>query len=370
MNTNGEPTTSTEGPNPMDKLLAKLSEQSAAISKQTEALKEDNAAYHRTADYVSANGSVPLTPADEAFNHSRAPTTSPPRFAGGEGPPVDEVLRLKLELDAAKGKIARMDQELAQSRITKHTIDQAIGSASETDFPMTNHTEIDPRFHPVASGLNLASRPQVYRDNSWAAQDDARSDTSDALSASGFNRARTIWNNGDKPNFSAMQQGPMQGGFQQPSGELATAQYMSRSFGQPFIDAPDQYSAPLPAFRGQSMMPEPDMLMAPPARRTNAGPRFNHRNVGSLPYAGSNSSYDGYTPNSTPFGSVSGMGSGPSMGMGMNMNIGGAMSSGMASGMHGGMFGGYQPQPIGTPLSPHAPEFNASGSVWKNDVRL
>ena len=316
----------------------------------------------------SANNSVPLTTADEAFNHCRAPTTSPSSFAGGEAPPADEVLRLKLELDVAKGKIARMDQELAQSRITKHTIDQAIGSSSETGFP--NHAEIDPHFHPVPSGLNLASRPQGYRDSSWAAQDDARSDTSDTLSVNGFNRARAIWNNGDKPNFSAMQQGSMQAGFQQPSGELATSQYMSRSFGQPFIDAPDQYAAPQPAFRGQSMMSESDMLMAPPARRTNAGPRFNQRNVGSLPYAGSNSSYDGYTPTSTPFGSVGGMSSGASMGMGMNMNIGGVMSGGMASGMHGGMFGGYQPQPIGTPLSPHAPEFNASSSVWKNEVSL
>jgi hypothetical protein len=350
MNLSGEPTP-TEAPNPMDKLLAKLSEQSAAISRQTEALKEDNAAYLRTIDYVSASSSVPLTPAEEAFSHSTAPTTSPPSLAG-DAPSADEVLRLKLELEAAKGKIARMDQELAQSRITKHTIDQAIGSASEADYPMN-----DPRVPNVPSGLNPSSRPQAYRDNSWAAQDDARSDTSDALSATGFNRARAIWNNGDKPNFPALQQGPMQGGFQQPAGGLADAQYMSRSFGQPFVDVPEQYAAPPPTFRGQSMMPDHDMMMAPPAaRRPNAGPRFNHRTVGSLQYAVSNSAYDAYTPTSTPFGSGGGMGS--SMGM----------SAGMAAGMHGGMFGGYQPQPIGTPLSPHAPEFTASGSMWKNEV--
>ena len=355
----GEPNSSVECPNPMDKLLAKLSEQSAAISKQTEALKEDNAAYLRTVDYISASSSVPLTPAEESFNQSTALTTSPPSLAG-DGQGADEVLRLKLELEAAKGKIARMDQELAQSRITKHTIDQAIGSASEADYPMT-----DSRFHHLPTGVNPASRPQPHRDNSWAAQDDARSDTSDALSATGFNRARAIWNNGDKPNFPAFQQGSMQGSFQQPSGGLADAQYTSRSFGQPFVDAPEQYAAPPPPFREQSMVPDHDMLMAPPApRRPNAGPRFNHRNVESLPYAGSNSSYDGYTPNSTAFGSFAGMGS--SIGMGMNMGSG--MTGGMATGMHGGMFGGYQPQPVGTPLSPHAPEFNASGSMWKNEA--
>ena len=356
----------------MDKLLAKLSEQSTAISKQTEALKssEESIAYARTAEYVSANSSIPMTPATETFNQSTAPSTSPPSLAGDDVPSAEEVLRLKLELEAAKGKIARMNQELTQTRITKHTIDQAIGSASEADFPMDNHqAELsDPRFGQT---LNPASRPQIPRDNSWAAQDDTHSDTSDALSAGGFNRARDIWDNGGgKPQYSSV---PQQG-FQQPSGELAAAQWMSRGFGQPFIDAPGQYpTPPIQAFREQRMMPEPEIMMAPPAaRRTNVGPRFNHRNVGSFAYAGSNSSYDGYTPSSTPFGSVGGMGSGNSMGMGVGMNMNGGMSGGMSSnmGVSGGMFGGYQPQPIGTPLSPHAPEFTSSGAGWKNDVSI
>ena len=369
MNISSEPAPSAETSNPMDKLLVKLSEQSVAISKQTEALKEDNSAYLRTADYVSASNSIPLTTADDTFHRSTVPATSPPSLAG-DGPSADELLRLKLELEAAKGKIARMDQELAQSRITKHTLDEAMGSASEPDFPMAHHSEVDSRFQPVPSGLNPTSRPQAYRDNSWAAQDDARSDTSDALSAGGFNRARAIWNNGDKPNFPTVQQGPMLGGFQQPSGEFSQAQYMSRSFGQPFVDAPELYSAPQPTFREQRMVQDLDIMMAPPARRPNSRPtpcpRFNPRNVGSLPYAGSNSSYEGFAPTSTPFGSLGGIGSGTTMGM----NMSGGPSTGIAGGMHGGMYGGYQPQPIGTPLSPHAPEFNASGSLWKNDVSV
>lgn len=358
----------------MDKLLAKLSEQSAAISKQTEALKEDNIAYIRTAEYVSASSSAPLTPAIETFNQSTAPTTSPPSIVGEESLGADEVLRLKVELEAAKGKIARMDQELAQSRITKHTIDQAIGSASEVDYPMTNQADaIEHRFPQLPPGLNTASRPQTHRDTSWAAQDDSRSDTSEALSAGGFNRARAIWSNGGEPNFTAMQHGPVRGGFQQPSGELATAQFASRSFGQPFVDAPGQYPAPPPmsALREQRMMPESDVVMAPPSfRRNNIGPRFNHRNIGSMPYAGSNNSYDGYTPTSTPYGSAGGMGSGaPGFGgaMGMGMNMGGGMSNGS---MPAGMYPGYQPQPIGTPLSPTAAEFTSSGGGWKNDVSV
>lgn len=371
---NHDSTSSTEAPSPMDKLLAKLSEQSAAITRQTEALKssEEGITYARTADYVSASSSVPVTPATEAFNPSTAPTTSPPSLAEDDTPAADEVLRLKLELEAAKGKLARMDQELAQTRITKHTIDQAIGSASEADFPMNHyHAEVpDHHFNHPPQSLNPAVRPQIQRDNSWATQDDARSDTSDALSAGGFNRARAIWNNGGgpKPQYASMQTGPQQGSFQQPSGELAAAQWMSRGFGQPFVDAPGQYPAPpINAFREQRMMPEPEILMAPPAaRRNNAGPRFNHRNVGSFAYAGSNSSYDGYTPTSTPYGSVGGMGSGAPMGIGMNMA--GGMSGGMSGCVSGSMYSGYQPQPIGTPLSPMAPEFTSSGAGWKNDV--
>jgi hypothetical protein len=346
----------------MDKLLAKLSEQSAAISKQTEALKEDNTVYFRTAEYVSASSSVPMTPATENFNQSTAPTTSAPSLAGDEESDAEKCARLARELEAAKGQLARMGQELAQTAITKHTIDQAMGSVSEADFPMNRQAEVsDQRFAHLPSGLNPISRP---RDNSWAAQDDAGSDTSDALSAGGFNRARAIWDNGGKPNFPSMQPAPMQG-FQQPSGGLAETQWMSRGFGQPFVDAPGQY--PAPPFREQRMMPEADMLMAPPAtRRNNIVPRFNNRNTGSFPYAGSNSSYDGYTPTSTPYGSVGGMGSAAPMGMGMSMGSG--MSGSMSGGVSGGMFGGYQPQPIGTPLSPHAPEFTSSGAVWKTEV--
>lgn len=86
----------------MDKLLAKLSEQTAALSKQSEALKStEDLAYARTVEYVS--GSNSSGQADNAVNN--APATDP-----------TEVLRLKLELEAAKAKMARMDQELAMNR--------------------------------------------------------------------------------------------------------------------------------------------------------------------------------------------------------------------------------------------------------------
>jgi hypothetical protein len=364
---------SNEGLDPMDKLLAKLSEQSAAITKQTAALKasDDNTAYMRTAEYVSAGSSFPVTPANEIFNQSTTLTTSTPS-PGTEALSADDVLRLKLELEAAKGKIARMDQELAQTRITKHTIDQAIGSASEADYPLNSHDEISVP-HYLQPSQSTQGRNQGRRDNTWAAQEDSRSDTDDSLSASGFSRTRAIWGPGGKPQISGSQPGA--GVNFQPSGELAATQWMSRGFGQPFIDEASQYpgppmGAPMNSFREHQLTPESDVMLGAPGHRRNNAARFNQRNVGSYAYSGSGSSYDAYNPASSSalqYGSLS-MGSnaipvtaGPMLGMNM-----GSMSNVMSGGAP--MYGGYQPQPIGTPLSPHAPEFTSSTSGWKNDV--
>lgn len=343
----------------MDKLLAKLSEQQATLSKQHEALKStDDSVVYRTVEYVSAQSSVPITPAGESYHTSTAPTTSPPSLAGDSQPQsAAELARLKAELEAARGKIARMDQELAQTRITKHTLDQAIGNASEADF--ASMLPADDRFQ-----LPALNRPQFTRDNSWAAQDDNRSDTSDALSASGFNRARAIWNNGGKPNFvgpnSAFTSatGPLPASFQ-PSESMASSQWNHRGYGQPFVDSLPYGPAPVNAFRGDRMMQDPDMLMAPPMGRRNqaGGGRFNNRSSSSFPYASSNSSFDGYTPASTPYGSVANLPGGmPNMGGVGGMN------------MPSSMYSGYQPQPIGTPLSPHAPEFTVSAAGWKSEA--
>jgi hypothetical protein len=371
MKINHDPSSSNEV-NPMDKLLAKLSEQQAVINKQHEALKSsEDTSYARTADYIAtASNSAPIAPAPESFNNSTAPTTNPPSVTGDDSSTqsVDEVARLKAELEAARGRIARMDQELAQTRITKHTLDQAIGNSSEADYPL-NH-QVDDRLNHLPPTL----RPQVQRDNSWTGQDDSRSDTSDALSASGFNRARAIWGNAGKPAFPGAQ-----GAFQ-PSEALNAAQWMNRSFGQPFVDGPMASMPPMPsmpampsmpytgppmnAFRNNGMMQDPELLMAPPtARRGPVGGRFNNRSsAGSFPYASSNSSFDGYTPSTTPFGSVAGVNHmGGQIGMGMNTNMN----------MGANAYGGYQPQPIGTPLSPHAPEFTSSSAAsWKNDVSV
>lgn len=348
----------------MDKILAQLSEQQAVISRQHEAFKtSDDIAYARTIDYVVATASsVPITPATETFNGSTAPTTNTPSITGEDKAAGKEDLdRLKAELDAANSRIARMDQELAQSRITKHTLEQVIGNATEVDYS----THAEERLNIPLPPLNHNTmRPAFHRDGSWATQEDSRSDTSESLSASGYNRSRSIWANGAKPAFGSFPVPPYQ---QQQAETHADAQWMNRGYNQPFGEAPMQFSAPPPLtnFRAtvggpERMMHESELLMAPPMPRQKVPGHFNNRSRSSLPYASSNSSFDGYTPVSG-YSSANAGPVGPPMYN--NMNMGGNMGGNMAA----GMYGGYQPQPIGTPLSPHAPEFTV-GPGWKNDV--
>ncbi|PQE04118.1 pumilio-family RNA binding repeat protein [Rutstroemia sp. NJR-2017a BVV2] len=336
--------------NPVDKLLAKLSEQQAVLNRQHEALRLSDDYCNgssRITDYNSAPTSVPITPATETFNSctlTTAPTTRPQSRNDDDDRAGAEVLHLKLELEAAKGRIARMDQELAQNCITKHTIDQALGSASEAEFPLGTGPEITS--HPLNN-----FRPQLSRDNSWAAQEDAQSDHSDALSASGYNRTRTIWGNNGKPSF---QSAPAMQSFQ-ASDPVSASQWMGRGYNQSFADPNMSFAGPpMNSFRGERF--EPDLMIQPGGNRRNNGGRFNNRNLGSVPYSSSSSSFDGYTPASSSYGSVGGIPAPIGTQMGMSLNMSGAMYS------------SYQPQPIGTPLSPHAPEFTSSTGGWKNET--
>jgi hypothetical protein len=339
--------------NPMDLLLAKLSEQQAVINKQHEALKTvEDISYTRTVEYVntSSASSALITPATDNFE-STAPSTGDvtPVDNRHTQPSAEEVLRLKLELEQAKGKIARMDQELTQTRITKHTIEQAIGTASEADFPLNQPNDMG-HLHPT---LNAIVRPSFGRDNSWSGQEDTRSDTSDALSAGGFNRARAIWSNNGSYT-SAMP------GFPGPPSSFPHGAWVGRGFGQQFAEQPISFGPPMGNFRGDHLMPDLDSGMGPPGdRRTNSrnNGRFTPRNTEGFPYAASNSSFEGLNPPPLGYGSVAGMAGG----------VAGAMGGPMSIGVGGGSMD-YQPQPIGTPLSPFAPEFTSAGGVWKNDV--
>lgn len=340
----------------MDKLLAKLGEQQTLLNKQHNTLEKRasdeevcEVAHLRTMEYVATTGADSTTHAHEDFELATSVTTGLviPSAGAETTPSAEEVLRLKQELQETKAKIARMDQELTQSRITKHTVEQVIGVASEADFALSQPADMTGhRVGNAQQTINASLRPTFGRDNSWV-QDDSRSEASEAMSAGDFNRNRAIWTNPGRDQYGGFQGG--MDNFQDSNASFNTGPWLGRGgYGQQFGDA--TFPSSMGNYRDSRFMNglQPDIGMTPAGDRRGNGRnnRFGNRNVGSFPYDGSNSSYDGLTP-------IPGYGSVGSM----------------SGGIHGSQLGiGYQPQPIGTPLSPFAPEFTSSGGSWKNEV--
>lgn len=376
---------STTTQNPMDMLMAKLSEQQATLNKHnTVPLLADDATRGQassTYEFTSksatttATSSISVTPvtnsAEDTASASSVDNVEIAAETPTPKPTKEEVLRLKIELEKARGKIARMDQELTQTRITKHTIEQAIGGTSESDYPMNQPVDnADHRLGAVQNAMNFQSRPQFMQDGNWAGQDDNESNHSDAMSTSQFSMrggefrggpmapigpGGPFWGNSGRapyPNFGPGIQGGMQG-FQGSNNGFPGNAWMGRGMQLPFHDEGSSYNQGMPNFRPDRGAPDLDNMANGLSRGGYRG-RFMGRGNNSFPYTGSNSSYDGMAPPNT-YGSVAGMGGG------VGNSMGGPMS--MGSGMN------YQPQPIGTPLSPFAPEFTSlGGQQWKNDV--
>src|SRR6478609_5193164 len=93
---------------PMDKLLAKLTEQQSAVD--TLKANEEAIQYARSFDHASSSNSLPVAPATDAFP-STAPTARPASAAlddaRGES---EEVVRLKAQLAQAENKISKLGQ--------------------------------------------------------------------------------------------------------------------------------------------------------------------------------------------------------------------------------------------------------------------
>ncbi|KAH6891151.1 armadillo-type protein [Thelonectria olida] len=303
-------------PYPMDKLLAKLSEQQAVLTQQNEALKssDDDSVYARVLDHASSSNSLPITPATDAFP-STAPTTRPASAEGrGEN---DEVRCLKLQLAHAQNEISKLDRELAHTR--------------------SNKEEHEP------SSFGFRNATQVSRESTWGPLDDARSDTSDALSATAFNRTRGIWGNAKGSYGNTTLQAPVVEptpsswlggrGFNQGYGEPSTTPY-------PMIEG----------YRGDRLTPDPEIIRSGHNRRGN---RYESRYNSPQPF---NNGYNGGYNNP---GTQSDF-----MGPPMPINSGNVSQGITPMGM--GAFAPYQPQTMGTPLSPHASEFTSKVS-WKTD---
>lgn len=110
-----------------------------------------------------------------------------------------ELLRLKQELLAANSKIAMQEQELAQNRVIKHTLDQALGPPSEAEFGGRDITE--QTISNLQNAFNASNPAFGQFQDTWNTQDDSQSDISDAISAGAYNRARGLWHQNGQPSF-------------------------------------------------------------------------------------------------------------------------------------------------------------------------
>lgn len=303
---------------PMDKLLAKLTEQQSKFVPGELKAEDDDDSYGRLHDNGSSSNSLPITPATDGFP-TTAPTTRPASATlDGSRQDPDEVLRLKLQLAQAQNHISKLDHELAQSR----------NGGSDCGGAETTQS----RF----------SGGQFGRENPWASGEDAQSDTSDPLSAKAFAQSRGIWAN-PKGSFTTTSL-PASAVEPSPGNWLG-----GRGFSPAYLDSTSALN-PSEAYRGDRLEPDNDLLSRQGAnRRPN---RFDARLSAPQGY---NVSY-GTVDSQFDAG-------------GSSMPVG---NTGMApSHNHVGvnLYPQYQPQPIGTPLSPHASEFTSKAG-WKSEVAI
>ncbi|EJT70396.1 pumilio-family RNA binding repeat protein [Gaeumannomyces tritici R3-111a-1] len=335
-------TSAVSEPSPMDKLLARLSEQRSPGSDQSGSIKtltDDEHAHLHSLDLQSSCSSLPITPATDNFTATTPATRPASATPDSNAANSEEVHRLKLELAKAKNEISRLDQELYQQRslgpeITEAALGQGEGAAAKSSI--------------LGMHGNKASKATYPQEPAgWQAQDDSPSDTSDTMSTTGgFGRTRGIWS-ATKPAF--------QNGFLQPQPPSLpdTAQPAPWTGGRGFT--PDTCAAPYGAptmdgFHGDRFVPDDDIGMRPASSRRSH--RYDSRYGSPQPFGagfggGYNMNFNRYEPTTTFHGGQPGL---------------------MPSSGPGGMHQPYHQQPVGTPLSPHATEFTSgSGATWKPD---
>ncbi|RMJ22107.1 hypothetical protein PHISP_07020 [Aspergillus sp. HF37] len=171
-------------PSVNQEILTKLSEQQLLLEKQKSLLSGNSAAlgaHPETGEVSSASSrtsgtdSLPApVPSDDAQNIE-----------------MIELHRLRQELFDANSKIAFQEDELAQTRVMKHTLDQALGPPSESDFGGREVTE--QTISQLQNAFNASNRPFSQPHDAWSDQDDSPPDICDPISAGAYNRARGFW---------------------------------------------------------------------------------------------------------------------------------------------------------------------------------
>lgn len=300
------------------------------------------------------SSSVPITPATEGFGH--AALAARPASATVNEPALgdEEVMRLKVQLAQAQNKITRLDRELASTRQGGPGLDQPVDSSpADIEFPRNPPGPIMsriPGLHPISSNTQYVGREGGHP---WSSYDDNQSDTSDALSATGFNRSRTIWG-GMKQTPSV----PASAGLP-PLEMQQNGPWVGRTASHGYVDPGMSYESTAPGnFRPERLTPDFDLTAKPlSGRRGNRyDARFGSQGLGGAGQGyGGQPNYGGYTYHHGQYDS-------------------GAIASGSSqNAMGAGVYSSYHPTPIGTSLSPLASEFTSMSEhagPWKSEVSL
>lgn len=339
----------------MEQFMERLSKHQGKIARQTNELNALNGHSSR---------STSRSPSEQPSDPYAVTPRTGSKDASDPVPDPAEVLRLKQELIIAQSQIARMDQEISQSRITKHTMEQALGSQFDPDF---DHTR------------DLGPQPLANRVDNWVQQTES---VTPAVKFDGGAPARGIWNAGFAPPTSDF----LGGGVTMPPSSWALPS------AAPVLNAmPDTRMAPpmnnnfyaMGTGHGSSL----NVRQQQPALRldtTGVGSYFNEpspaeismRSSGqssrppsafgnhlqpwsSLNTNGNGSDQTGITPPMTPL-SFQGMHGGTMDGMPPIPSMH-PMQQHMSSNMNQPGMQSYIPRPIGTRLSPTAAEFHRIG---------
>ena len=345
-------------------ILTKLSEQQILLDKQQELLT--NNVRSAIQEDGGSSAASPLTPATGSFA-----SVDNVHWEGDGGDA--EVRHLREQLLAANSRIALQEQELAQTRVIKHTIDQALGT--ETDFGGRDEQTIS----NMQNVFTASARAFNQRPDSWNVQEDARSDVSDALSAGAGTRARGLWGPCSQQAFGFninMSNGkgyhnsptPPTVPMTQDTGHNWPAQ--SAQFAQSAQPAqPAQNLSP--AYPNHAIFQPHRILSGPSSPGYNFDTRYTGEQSQHLP-----------SPNLGPRRSITQVNRGGSCFPPQNSPWG-TFAAGAPSGVGTGPpnqplntyqrvypVSPYQPRPIGTPLSPTAAEFTSGRFPWSPPVGL
>ena len=168
-------------------ILTRLSEQQSLLDRQRRTLYSS---YEGLEAYDGTNKSSKILPLTSTSGpvQSLAQDLVLPDATNAD---TSEVLRLKQELLAANSRIALQEQELAQTRVIKHTLDQALGPPSEVDFNGRDVTE--QTISDLQDAFNASNPTFSQLQDGWSGPDDSQSDISDALSTGAYNQSRGFW---------------------------------------------------------------------------------------------------------------------------------------------------------------------------------